>query len=113
MKTVLPWALSSRTARKQGGFADVVEVGVGLVQHQQGRLAVDGARQSDALALPPGQQAAGFAHRRVVAARQAQDHVVDAGARGRGDDLLASRPAPKRAMFSEMVPSRISMSCGR
>jgi hypothetical protein len=36
---------------EQGGVAGLVQVGVGLVQHDQGRITVQGAGQGDALAL--------------------------------------------------------------
>ena len=37
-------------------FAGAIEVGIGFVQHQQLRVAVQRPRQGDALALPRGQQ---------------------------------------------------------
>ena len=40
----------------QGGFALAVEIGVGLVEHDQERIAVERARERDALALSGGER---------------------------------------------------------
>ena len=68
---------------QQRGLAVLVEIGVGFVEHQQERIAVERARQRDALALAAGQRRPAFADPGVVAGRHPQDHVVGAGsARG-------------------------------
>ena len=76
-----------------GGLTGVIQVGVGFIQHHHRRVTEDGACQADALALAAREQATGFAHRRVVALGQPQDHLVDAGAGGRIDDGLFERLA--------------------
>jgi hypothetical protein len=76
----------------QGGpqrfFPLGVQAGVGLVQHQQARAAVHRAGQPDALALAAGQPRAAGTEPRVVALRQAQDHVVGVRPARGGDDLF-------------------------
>ena len=71
----------------QGGLARVVEIGVGFVQYHQRRLAVQRTSQADALLLAAGQAQATRAQRRVIALREAQDHVMDAGQCGGFYDL--------------------------
>ena len=70
----------------QGVLALGVEVGVGLVEHDEERIAVERAGQADALALPGRQPGAALAEPGVVALRQAQDQLVH-----------ARRPAPPRS----------------
>ena len=55
MITIAPRALSSRKHIVQGGFALAVEIGVGLVEHDQERIAIERARERDALALAGGE----------------------------------------------------------
>ena len=68
-------------------LAFVVEVGVRLVEHHQARLAVQRARERDALALAGRERLPGFADLGVVALRQAQDELVHVRAL-RGADHL-------------------------
>ena len=111
--TVTPRALSVRERRQQRELAFRVEVGVRLVEHHQPRIAVERARERDALALAAGEHRAGFADLGVVA--------VAAGAgssRARARSWAASTTAsestaPRRAMFSATVPAKSSTSCGR
>ena len=90
-----------------------VEIGVGLVEHDQERVAVERARKRDALALAGGQHRTLFADRGSVAFRQTDDQVMDAGGLGGGDDRLGARVGSNRAMFSATVPANSSTSCGR
>ena len=67
----------------QGRFALLVEVGVGLVQHQQDRVVVKRARQGDALRLP-GREALPIGPKNsVVAIGQAQNQLMRARGHGR------------------------------
>src|SRR5262249_5301329 len=67
--------------------AGAVEVGVWLVEHQQGRAAEQRARQAEALALAAREADAARPEHGVVLLRQLEDHVVNAGKLGRFDDL--------------------------
>ncbi len=67
----------------QRRLALAVEVGVGLIEDDQERLAVDGARERDALALPAREDRPFLADPGVVAVGQPQDHFVRAGGPGR------------------------------
>ena len=73
--------------RGQRLFAFGVEIGIGLIQHDQLAIAKEGARQTDALALPCREIAAARAHLGVIAAGQRQDQLVHAGAFGRGHHI--------------------------
>ncbi len=100
--------------RGEGVLALGVEVGVGLVQHHEERVAVEGAGEADALALACREAGARLAEAGVVTLRQTQDQVVRAGGLGGGDhrprrriggeagDVLGDRPGAKS-----------STSCGR
>ena len=91
-----------------------IEVGIGLVEHEQHRIAKERARQREALALAGRQPRAGFAERRVVAVGQAQDEIVDIGELRRLDDLFGLGVfAGSAAMFCATVPSNSCTSCGR
>ena len=70
--------------RGQRRLALVVEVGVGLVEHHQEGIAVERARQPDALALPARKRQAALADPRLVALGHLHDHLVHAGGRRRG-----------------------------
>ena len=65
-----------------------VEIGVGLVEHDQERIAVERAGQRDALPLSGRERRAAFADLRVVAVRQSQHHLVHAGGVRGGDHRL-------------------------
>ncbi len=67
-------------------FAFGVEIGVGLIQHDQAPLAVKGAGKSDALALPGREPLAHLADLGVVALRQGEDQLMHLGAAGGLDD---------------------------
>ena len=69
-------------------LAALVEAAVGLVEHEQTRVAVHGARQSDALTLAAGQGAAVVADFGIQAMRQLRDDGVEAGQRGGGAHLV-------------------------
>ena len=69
-------------------LALVVEIGVRLVEHDEERIAVERAGQADALALAAGQAGTALADLRLVAVRQAQDHLVDVGSLGGRDHRL-------------------------
>ena len=68
-----------------------IEIGIRLVQHDQERIAIERARQRDALALAGRKHGAGFADLGVVAFRQPHDHVVHAGGLRRRDHRLGRR----------------------
>ena len=72
---------------RQRGFAFRIEVGVGLIQHDEKRIAVKGAGERDALALSGRERCPVRAHLGLVSVRQPQDHLVHAGcARGGNND---------------------------
>ena len=62
----------------QAVLAVGIEIRIGLVEHHQERIAVNRARQPDALALSARQAGAALADAGRIAVRQAQDHVVHA-----------------------------------
>ena len=64
---------------RQRHVAVGVEIGIGLVEHHQERIAVERARQPDQLPLPGRECCAAVADPRLETVRQAQDHVFDAG----------------------------------
>ena len=64
-----------------------VEVGARLVENDEARLAEDGAGQRDALSVAARQDGAALADLRVVAVREPEDHLVDAGNLRRRDHL--------------------------
>ena len=86
--------------RQQRELALGVEVGVRLVEHDQPRIAVERARQRDALALAAGQHRARFADLRCRS-RRAAAGSSRAHARARRPRRPRSESiAPRRAMFS-------------
>ena len=74
-----PLLLGARKRVGQRLLAGGVEIGVGLVEHDQRRVAEEGARQRDALLLAARQRRAVALQHGLVAARQLADHVVHAG----------------------------------
>ena len=95
-------------------LALVVEVGVRLVEDDKERIAVERAGETDALALSAGERGTALPDLRLVALRQAQDHLVDVGSHRRPDHVLPGfGSAMKRAMFWATVPANSSTSCGR
>ena len=98
LRTVLKRWLMSTTARPSGELADVLEhvplgLGVeragGLVEHQDLRVAHEGAGERDLLPLADAQLLAvlePLAEQRVVAVAQAADDLVGAGVAGGGLD---------------------------
>ena len=67
----------------------LVEVGIGLIEHDQARITIKRPRQADALSHPPRKGKPAVADRRIVALWQAQDHVMGSGSLGGGDDRAA------------------------
>ena len=63
----------------EGGLAVAVEIGIGLVEHHHEGIAIERARQPDALALAGRELEPAFADPGVVALREFQDHVVHVG----------------------------------
>ena len=64
-----------------------VEIGGGLIEHDQERFAVEGTREPDTLPLPCRQRQPALADLRAVAVRKGEDEVVRAGGtRGLQDD---------------------------
>ena len=80
---------------EQRDVAFVVEIRVRLVEHDEARIAVQRARERDALALAAGEHGAAIADLRVVAVRKSAG-----SSRGR------ARAAPPRTMRSEVAPAR-------
>src|SRR5262245_51343697 len=68
-----------------------IQIRVRLIEDYEEGFAEQGASQRDPLALPGREVAAVGAHARLVAVRQAQDHLVDAGCARGGDDRVAVR----------------------
>ena len=64
-----------------------VEVRVGLVEHDQARLAVEGPGEADPLPLAARQGRPAVLETGLVALRQAKDHFVHAGQLRRADDV--------------------------
>ncbi|MCY1434219.1 hypothetical protein D9M71_502750 [compost metagenome] len=64
---------------QQGALAEVIEVGVGFIEHDQRRQAVQGPGQADALALATGEPRPAFAELGVIAVGQFQDQLVHTG----------------------------------
>src|SRR6185437_10614265 len=62
-----------------GGIAFGVEIGIRFVKNDEERIAVERAREREALPLARREVGAAIADRRVVAAGKAEDHVVRAG----------------------------------
>ena len=88
-----PRALAARIAEMQGVLAFLVEVGVRLIEHQHRGIAEEGARKRDALRLAKREAGAARAERRVIAVRQAGDHVMRTGDLRGGDDGGVDRDA--------------------
>ena len=65
--TMPPRLRTPRIAWRQRLVAFGVEIGIRLVEHDQERIAIERARERDALALPGRQRAAVFADLGVVA----------------------------------------------
>ena len=76
-----------------------VEIGGRLVQDHERRVAEEGARERDPLALAGRERPPAFADDGVVALRQRDDEVIRTGARRR-------RPAP-RGRWRRAAPSRM------
>ena len=79
--------------RQQGGLAVGIEAGVGLVQNDERRHAVERTREADALTLASRQALAAIADLGIVAVRHRLDHGVHAGHLRRGDDVSVAVPA--------------------
>ena len=77
--------LHARERLGERGLALGVEIGVGLVQDEETGIAIERARESQALALAAGQHDAALAHLRLVPLGQAQDRLVHHGGLGGGD----------------------------
>jgi hypothetical protein len=75
----------------QSTLTFIIEVGIRLIEHHEKRIAIEGARQRDALALSAGQHQTAIADFGLVSPRQAQDQLVDAGFIRCGDRLCCVR----------------------
>ncbi len=62
----------------QGILAVGIQIGVGLIEHDQKRIAEHRPRQPDSLPLPRGQGHAALADPRRIALRKPQDYVMHA-----------------------------------
>ena len=83
----------------QGVFAFVIQVGIGFVQHHQGRLAVQSTGQANALTLTTRQQTTRFTHGRVVALGESQNHLMQARSFGGGNYFFRNHLASARNVF--------------
>ena len=109
-----PRARTPQDRLGQGFVTLGVEIGVRLVEHDQERVAIERARQRDPLPLSGRKRRPAFADLGLIAVRQAQDQLVDAGGlRGRDARRPASDSVSNRAMFWATVPENSSTSCGR
>ena len=72
----------------QGFVAFGIEIGIRLVEHDQERIAVERARQRDALRLTGRERSPLLADLGLVAFGQTDDELVHAGGLGGGDDGL-------------------------
>ncbi len=106
MITVTPRALSSASAASKRRFAGRIEIRVRLVEHDQARIAVQRARQRDALTLAAGQHCAAVADLRVVAVRQLQDHFVRVREPRRANDPLRGLGAGRCAEARDVLADR-------
>src|SRR5262249_3771172 len=73
---------------EQHALAEVIEARVRLIENNKMRVAKEGTRETKVLAKATGQIGRSAGDDRVVAVRQAHDHLVKAGQSGRFDDLL-------------------------
>src|SRR5437667_10183378 len=62
----------------QCNYALIIEVGVRLIENDEEGIAVESARQRDALSLPAGKSLSALANFGVIALRKPQNHVVGA-----------------------------------
>ena len=106
MITVTPRALSSASAASKRSFADRIEIRVRLVEHEQARIAVQRARQRDALTLAAGQDCAAVADLRFVAVGQLQDHFVCKSEPRRANDPFRSFGAGRCAQARDVLADR-------
>ena len=83
-----PRARTPKIACVERLIAFRVEVRVGLIKHDQERIAIERPRQGDALALARRKRGAPFADLCLVAVRQPQNELMDAGRVRRGDQRL-------------------------
>ena len=60
----------------QGIFTVGIEIGIGLIEHDQKRIAEDRARQTNPLPLPRGQRHAALADSRRITLGQPQNNVM-------------------------------------
>ena len=104
-----PLGLKPLDGLHQGRLAHIVEVGVGLIQHHQHRVAIHRTRQTDALALATRQQMARLTNGRVIALGQAQNHLVQAGAARCGNHLLGHHLAKPRDVLGNRALKQLDI----
>ena len=73
---------------QQGLFPGFIEVGVGFIEHNHRRQAVQRPGQTDALFLPAGQPGAAFTETGFVPLRQLQNQLMHARQLRGGQDLV-------------------------
>ena len=73
-----PPSFSGFNRCEQCSLAFHIKAGIRLVEDNQFRFAVKGAREADTLALPTGQAGAAFPNFSLIAVGQAQNHFVNA-----------------------------------
>ena len=83
----------------QGGLAQIIQVGVRFIQHQQGWRAVERTGQTDALALAAREHAAGLADGGVIALGEMKNHVVHAAGLGGSNHTLGIDVAEAADVF--------------
>src|ERR1700730_14463635 len=69
---------------RQSRIALGIEIGVGLVEHDEEGIAIERARKRDALGLARREGGAALPDKGVIAVLERDDHVVDAGSSGGG-----------------------------
>ena len=93
----------------QSGFAFIVQVGIGFIEHHQRRLAVQRTGQANALTLTARQQTTRLAHGRVVAFGEPQNHLVQARRIGSGNDFLRHHLASPRNVLGNGAVKQLNV----
>lgn len=104
-----PFALQFGQGGDQGIFTLLIQVGIGLVQDHQLRVAEQGAGQSQPLLLSGGEDIAVAEDFGVVAFRQPQDHVVDTGGAGGRHYPVGVDGAESRDVFADAAVEKFDV----
>ena len=71
-----PLSFQLQHGMQQCGFTCIIQIGIGLVQHNQGRLSVNRPCQANSLTLSARQQVARLTNGRVITFGETQDHFM-------------------------------------